>query len=246
MISYIVVIPARLKSKRLPFKPLIKIKGIPMIIRTFNQCSKAVPQKRIIVATDSKQIINICNEYGVNAILTSKNCKTGTDRVAEVSKKIKAKIYINLQGDEPIFPPKDIKKFIDFSLKNKNKIINGYTKINLKKDYEDRNVPKVVFDNKENLIYMSRSPIPGNKSKKFVRAWRQVCIYSFPKKILKKIILENKKNTLEKIEDIEIIRFLEKGYNVKLIEMSDKSIPVDKKSDLKKVLKVIEQKNNEI
>jgi len=243
MKNYIVVIPARLKSKRLPFKPLINIKGIPMIIRTYNQCNKVVPKKNIIVATDSKEILNICNEYGANAILTSKNCKTGTDRVAEVSKKIKAKIYINLQGDEPIFPPKDIKKFINFSLKNKDIIINGYTKINLKKDYEDRNVPKVVFDNNENLIYMSRSPIPGNKTQKFLGAWRQICIYSFPQKILKEIIFKNKKSTLEKIEDIEIIRFLEKGYNVKLIKMSNKSIPVDKKSDLKKVLKVINQKN---
>ena len=95
--KFIVVIPARLKSSRLPSKPLLRIKGIPMIIRTFQQCNKVVKRKNIIVATDSSKIIDLCNRYNINTVITSKKCKTGTDRVFEVSKKINAKNYINVQ-----------------------------------------------------------------------------------------------------------------------------------------------------
>ena len=96
MNDYLIIIPARYNSKRLPGKPLIDIKGVPMIVRTFNQCRKAVPASKIIVATDDKRIKKVCSKNGINSILTSKKCLTGTDRIAEVSKKIKKKFYINL------------------------------------------------------------------------------------------------------------------------------------------------------
>ena len=91
MNDYLVVIPARYNSKRLPGKPLININGIPMIIRTYNQCKKAVPETKIIVATDNKKIKKICNNFKIKSIITSKKCLTGTDRLAEVAKKIKKK-----------------------------------------------------------------------------------------------------------------------------------------------------------
>ncbi len=110
--NFIVVIPARFGSKRLPGKPLKKILGIPMIIRTSMQCLKVVKRSQLIVATDDKRIQKCCKKYSINSILTSKNCKTGTDRVAEVAKKIKARNYINVQGDEPIFNPDDLSKML--------------------------------------------------------------------------------------------------------------------------------------
>ena len=79
--SYIVVIPARYNSKRLPGKPLKNILGKPMIVRTYNQCRKVVPKKNIIIATDSKKILNVCEKNNIQSILTSSNCLTGTDRV---------------------------------------------------------------------------------------------------------------------------------------------------------------------
>ena len=124
--KYLVVIPARLKSTRLANKPLIKINGIPMVIRTFLRCNKIVPKSNIIVATDNIKIIKICTAYKVPSILTSKKCLTGSDRVAEVAKKINARIYINLQGDEPVFPRQDILKFIKEAKKNHNRILNLY------------------------------------------------------------------------------------------------------------------------
>ena len=100
-------------------------------------------------------------------------------------------------------------------------------------------VPKVIFRKGGNLIYMSRAPIPSNKKGSFIRGWRQVCIYSFPYKSLKIFSNLKKKTILERIEDLELNRFIEIGHEVKMIEMSNRSVAVDTKGDLKKVVKLI-------
>ena len=163
MLDFLIVIPARYKSSRLPGKPLIKLNGVPMLVRTFNQCLKCVPKKKIIVATDDRRIIKLCNNEKIPTIITSKRCLTGTDRVAQVAKKIKAKIYINVQGDEPLFSVIDLKKLIINAKKNPKEIINGYCKINDKKMFFNQNIPKVIFGPNGKLFYMSRAPIPNNK-----------------------------------------------------------------------------------
>ena len=241
MIDYLVVIPARYSSKRLPGKPLIDINGIPMIVRTYNQCKKVVASSKIIVATDDKRIQKICTKNKINSIITSSKCLTGTDRIAEVAKKIKKRFYINVQGDEPVCNPSDIKKIINFAKKNPDLIINGYTDIKDKEMFYSPNVPKVVFDSSQNLLYMSRAPIPSNKKKSFIKSWRQVCIYSFPYKSLKKFSSIKKKTLLESIEDLESNRFIELGYKVKMLKMSDRSIAVDTMADLNKVRKKIKK-----
>ena len=91
MLNFLLVIPARYKSERLPGKPLVSINGIPMIVRTYNQCKKVVSESKILVATDHKKIFNLCKRNKINVIMTSKKCLTGTDRVAEVAKKNKKK-----------------------------------------------------------------------------------------------------------------------------------------------------------
>ena len=181
----------------------------------------------------------MCEKYNAKCIITSKKCLTGTDRVAEVSKKIKAKTYINVQGDEPFFNPNDLKKLIFVSLKYPNLIINGYTPIKSKKLFYNPSIPKVVIDNKEFLIYMSRAPIPSNKKKKFIYGWRQICAYSFPKKTLKIFSMQKKKSFIENIEDIEILRFLELGMKIKMIKMTDKSMSIDNPEDYKNAKKYI-------
>ena len=107
--KYIVIIPARFKSRRLNGKPLKNINGVPMIVRTFNQCCKAVDRDLIYVSTDDARIEQVCKK-NIKVIMIKQNCLTGTDRVYLASKKINADVYINLQGDEPLFNPKDIKK----------------------------------------------------------------------------------------------------------------------------------------
>ena len=232
--KYVIVIPARYQSKRLPGKPLAKIGGLPMIVRTYNQCSKVVSKNKIIVATDSLKIKKVCDEYKIKSIITSNKCLTGTDRVAEVAKKIKCNFYINVQGDEPFFNPNDLKLLIKEAKKNSKEIINGYAEIKDKKLFFSSSIPKLVFDKKGYLLYMSRGPIPSNKKFEFKKAWRQICAYSFPRKALFDFAKSKNKTQIESIEDIEILRFLEQGYKVKMIKMSNKSLAVDNNEDLEK------------
>lgn len=236
--KYVIIIPARLKSRRLPGKPLLDICGKPMILRTYLRCLQVVKKNKIFVATDSNKIKDLCISKNINCIMTPKSCLTGTDRVFEASKKIKADIYINLQGDEPLFNPKDITKVIKHSLKHPKDIVTGYCKIKDNDEFRSLHIPKVVFSKSGNLLYASRAPIPLNKKNKFVKAYRQVCIYAFPKNILKKFN-KPKKTPLEFIEDIEYLRFLEEDINIKCLMLSDRSIAVDTVSDLNKVKKII-------
>ena len=237
--NYIVIIPARYKSSRLKGKPLINLKGIPMIIRTYRQCLKAVPSRLIYIATDNKLIKKVCDKEKAQVIMTTSKCLTGTDRVAEVSKKIKAKTYINVQGDEPIFNPKDLKLLIKEIKKYPNDIITGYCEIDNEKDHKDPNVPKVVVSSQGKLLYASRAPIPSNKTNKFEKGWRQVCAYAFPKRVLKIFSSAKKKTELEKIEDIEYLRFLEMGLSVRVLKMSKMSLAVDTPKDVLLVKKLI-------
>ena len=111
-------------------------------------------------------------------------------------------------------------------------MLNGFTEIKNKKQYFSRNVPKVVFGKNNELLYMSRSPIPGNKKNKFTKAWRQVCGYIIPKKKLMKFYSFKKKSNLENLEDIEILRFIEMGEKVKMIKLSGSSLSIDTPHDL--------------
>ncbi len=241
--NFIIVIPARYASTRLPGKPLVKINGKTMLQRVYEKCCLAVKKKNIIVATDSKKIADHCKKKKLNFLMTSKKCLTGTDRVAEVSKKIKRDFYINVQGDEPLIKVEDLIKIINYAKRNPNKIINAMCSIKNRIDYFNSNIPKLVFDNSKNLVYMSRAAIPSNKKNKFIKSYKQVCIYSFPRKMLKIFSNQKVKTLNEKIEDIEILRFIDLGFKVKMIEVSESSIAVDTKKDLMKVRRIL---NNEI
>lgn len=234
--KYIVVIPARYKSTRFPGKPLIDLKGKSMVQRTYEQCLKAVPRDLVFVATEDLRIMKHCEELGYNAILTSDDCMTGTDRIAEVAKLIDAEYYINVQGDEPLFNPLDITRVVNLIENGCQDIINGYCAIESESQYKSISTPKVVFRPDGRLLYMSRSGIPGNKSNTFHMAWRQVCIYAFPKKSLEIFTTSLVKTSLENEEDIEILRFLELGLEVKMIQLSSDSIAVDNPEDVDHVL----------
>jgi 3-deoxy-manno-octulosonate cytidylyltransferase (CMP-KDO synthetase) len=242
MLDFVVVIPARLKSFRLPNKPLIKILGKEMILRTIERCKLCLSQKFIYVATDSIKLKNFLKKNNfTNVILTSSRNKTGTDRIFDFSKTIKAKRYINVQGDEPIVNPNDISKIIEISKKNNDFVYNGYAKVINEKSSLSKNIPKLVLDKNKNLLYMSRSEIPSSFRTKNRYFLKQICIYSFPRKILQKVFRHNKKSNLENFEDIEILRFLESGYKVKMVKLSGKSMAVDVFDDIKKVEAIIKK-----
>ena len=237
--TFCVIIPARYKSSRFNGKPLADIKGIPMIVRTYNQCAKVCDNDLIWVATDDERIKRTCEKNDIQVLMTSKDCLTGTDRLAECSELLDFDIYINVQGDEPVFNPDDLMKIIESSQIFPDFILNGFCKINSQEEYESLSTPKVVMREDNRLLYMTRAKVPSSKEGKFNFGWRQVCIYSFPKKALLKFAKHSQKTVLEKQEDIEILRFMEEGKKIKTVSLSDKSISVDTKKDVREVLKRI-------
>jgi len=234
-----IIIPARYQSSRFPGKPLVDILGMSMICRVWRQCIKVLPSTQVFVATDSKEIADHCEECGIQVLMTSDTCLTGTDRVYEASKQINAKMVVNVQGDEPLIDPSDIHLIIQESKKNPDKIINAMCRLASEEDFRSTTIPKVVFRQDRRLLYMSRAGIPTNKNHDFIASWKQVCIYAFPAAALKKFSQTKKKSHFESIEDIEILRFLEMGFDVQMVEVSQSSIAIDVPADVDKVEKVL-------
>ena len=232
------VIPARYKSSRFPGKPLIRLNGVPMVIRVARIVEKALGKKNTYVATDDLQIKEVVESYGFNALMTGEECLTGTDRVYDFSKQIKADIYINVQGDEPLLNYEDIQKIIDVKKQNPNFVINGMCSLSPHEDPFNVNIPKVVVNKSNILLYMSRLAIPGikesnNTNKPNYR--KQVCIYAFSENELKAYGSQECKADFEKFEDIEILRFFDLNIPIKMVETSGSSLAVDVIEDVKKV-----------
>jgi len=241
--SYLVVIPARYESKRFPGKPLVDIDGYPMIVRTAQQVEKAVGKDKTIVATDDIKIKNVVSSYGYQVVMTSDNCLTGTDRVAEASKEFSdIDFFINVQGDEPLIDPQNIIEVINYKKDNFNDVITGVTKVYDKDDFFNPNIVKMVSGENNNLLYASRSPIPITKDKKYIKAYKHLPLYAFNRNELDLFYKRGQKSKtpLESIEDVEILRFLEIGLGVKTLGLYDDSISVDVPSDVSKVLSILQ------
>lgn len=235
--KYAVVIPARYKSSRFPGKPLIDLLGKTMIQHVWERCCKAVGHDFVYVATDSQKIEGVCKEFGAQVIMTSSECLTGTDRLAEANEKLNVDFIINVQGDEPLIDPKDICKVIEAYKEKPETIVNAMCKIVSDEEFRSFTVPKVVVSKTNKLLYMSRSPIPISKKNKFHFGHKQVCIYAFSKNHLTFFAKENKKTPVEEVEDIEILRFLENDIPVQMIEVEAGSIAVDTPEDVENVLR---------
>lgn len=203
-----------------------------MIIRTYKQCAKACPPERIFVATDDERIRTVCQAHDIQVLMTSKDCLTGTDRVAECAELIDSKVFINVQGDEPLFNPEDLRTIIDSLNDYPGDVLNGFCPILEEEQFRSTSTPKVVIRPDGRLLYMSRATIPGSKDNKFISGYRQVCVYAFPRKALEDFSAQKHKTPLENIEDIEILRFLELGWEVRMIELSTSSIAVDNPGDV--------------
>ncbi len=236
-----IVIPARYRSTRFPGKPLKKILGKEMIIHVAEAASKALEKEDIFILTDDLRIKKIVEENNYKCLITSNDAITGTDRITEVLDRLNYDFFINVQGDEPLVNPNDIIKCIELKKNNPTFVINGFTQIQSMEDFYSQNVPKVIIDKNNFLIYISRSPIPGFKSKEknLYGLKRQVCIYGFNRNDL--IFIKNNKNKefLEEREDIEILRFIENNRKVMMFECNSNSISVDIPEDLEKVIKVM-------
>lgn len=231
----VIIIPARYDSSRLPGKPLKDIEGVSMIQRTYNKCIEALSAKDVYIATDSLKIKKHCEDFNAKVLMTSRTCLTGTDRIAEASNHVECDFIINVQGDEPIINPADIIKVINASKKYPDEIINGMAIIDNENEFLSPTIPKVVTRGDGKLLYMSRGAIPTTKNLNFETAWKQICIYAFPKTFLKTFAKRKTKTPLEQLEDIEILRFLEMGFDIRMIQLSGSSFAIDTPEDLEKV-----------
>ncbi len=239
----VVIIPARYSSSRYPGKPLVCLLGKPMILWVAELSKLAVGVENVYVATDDQRIFDVVERAGFKAIITSSHALTGTDRVAEAAKKVVADIYINVQGDEPLLNPKDILKIRDEKLVFMDKVINGFSWISKREDPYSVNLPKVIVTESNELVYMSRTPLPGFKDLKCApaRYKKQVCIYAFTADELSKFNNFGRKSQLEYSEDIEILRFFELGKTIRMVETSSSSLAVDIPEDVARVEDALQQ-----
>ncbi|EKO3733481.1 3-deoxy-manno-octulosonate cytidylyltransferase [Vibrio metschnikovii] len=230
----VVVIPARYASSRYPGKPLVALLGKPMILWVAELSALAIGKENVYVATEDTRIAKLVADAGFNAVMTSDDCLTGTDRLAEASLQIKADIYINVQGDEPIINPDDIRQAITLKQQNMNAIINGFCWLAENEDVDSVNIPKVITTENNTLVYMSRNPLPGYKNEKYAPKGykKQVCIYAFTASELADFKAFGRKSELEFSEDIEILRFLEFGKTIKMFETQPGSLAVDVPEDV--------------
>lgn len=231
------IIPARYKSSRFPGKPLVKILGIPMIIRVAKIVSDALGQHNTYIATDDERIKKVVESHGYSVVMTSDGCLTGTDRVWEVAKKIKADIYLNIQGDEPLLNPDDILRIAEEKEKFPNHVINGMINIQPDEDPFNINLPKVLTNKNNELIYISRLAVPGLKdlTRDVPNYKKQVCIYAFNYRELQVFGESLEKADYEDYEDIEILRFFDFSVPIKMVDISTCSLAVDVAEDVVKV-----------
>ncbi len=232
-----VIIPARFKSSRLPGKPLIKLLNKEMIIWVAELSSSAVGRNNVYVATDDNRISKKVNEYGFNSIMTSSNLLTGTDRVAEASRELDYDIFVNVQGDEPLIDPNDILKAIELKKKYPSAVINSFCYLSKGENPQNKNIPKVITNKNNDLIYISRAVIPNSKEKNLedINYKKQVCIYSYFRNELDSFFSIKEKSFIEKVEDIEILRFMDLDKKIKMFQASKSSLAVDVISDVEKV-----------
>jgi 3-deoxy-manno-octulosonate cytidylyltransferase (CMP-KDO synthetase) len=233
------LIPSRLYSSRLIQKPLLNIDGLPLIIHTLKRAQLCKTLDKVIVCTDSEKILSLVKSYNGEALLTKKKHKNGTERIAEIAKKYKAKLIVDIQGDEPLIEPKNIDKVVRFHKKNQQfDLIIPSSDL---KDPSSRNIVKIVANNKNKILYLSRAVIPYEFKSK-TKYKKHLSIISFKPNVLQKYA-KLPKSYLEKVEDIELLRALENNMNVGTTYIKSQSISVDIKEDYLLAIELMKKDN---
>lgn len=227
----LIVIPSRLNSTRLPNKPLLEIHGHPMVYWVANRIRKANICD-YLVATDSNEIENVCKQENINVVMTSPDCKNGTERVAEVSKKFNYKYFCNVQGDEPLINIAGVKDFILKAKKHKNAFVQAITET--QKNTNDTSEVKVSVDDKKRIRYLSRLSIPYIRNQKSNLRHKCLGLYLYDRTFISSFI-KLREGYLEKAECIEQLRCIENDLVLIAEKVDFDSISVDTSSDLKYV-----------
>jgi 3-deoxy-manno-octulosonate cytidylyltransferase (CMP-KDO synthetase) len=234
------VIPARMGSTRYPGKPLCDIHGLSMIEHVYRRTAMSESVDETYVATPDDEIRDEVTSFGGEVIMTGSHPRA-TDRVAEAAEELDAEIIVVMQGDEPLVYPDMLDDAIQPVLDNSDiKVTNLAKPIPNEEEYRDPNNVKVVVDEEWNALYFSRSPMPYIHEGTYedTPVYHQVCVIPFEREFLFKFT-EMEETELEQIESIDMLRLLENGYNVKLVETQRKTYPVDTPEDHEKVNEIM-------
>jgi 3-deoxy-manno-octulosonate cytidylyltransferase (CMP-KDO synthetase) len=246
MDSYLAIIPARYGSTRFPGKPLADIHGKPMIQRVYERVASLLSD--VLVATDDERILKIIRRFGGNAIMTSENHQSGTDRCAEALEHWENlqnktfRVVVNVQGDEPFIHTDQIELLMKCFTDPDVQIATLIKPIEDPSVATDINRPKVVIGKNGDALYFSRSPVPYIRNIP-VEKWpgghimyQHIGLYAYRADILKEIA-SLEPSTLEKSESLEQLRWIENGYKIRTAITPFESYSVDTPADLEKVLK---------
>jgi len=226
------LIPCRLNSSRLPKKALLDIDGLPLIVHTFKRAKLSKKLDRVIVCTDSKEIKKTIEEHGGEAFITSRHHKTGTDRIAEVAKKISCDTIIDIQGDFPMLDPKNIDKLVSFHTQNNFEIVVPASPLN---DPSSKDVVKLIVNKFNKILYFTRSSAPYSYYKRPKFFLKHMSIISFNRGTLIKYS-KTKQTYYEKIEGIELLRAIENNMSVGSFKINKDIFSVDIKKDYLKAI----------
>jgi len=245
------VIPARFGSTRFVGKPLSKILGKPMIQWVYEGARTSRLLSGLFVATDDKRIKEAVKLFGGEAVLTSPSHPSGTDRVAEVARKIKCDVVVNIQGDEPLIQGKMVDRLIEAFEDRRVDMATLAAPLEELENFWNPNVAKIVCTNDDFALYFSRSPIPyfrdvsepkrGGKIPAGVL--QHVGVYAYRKKMLLEFV-KNPPTFLELSEKLEQLRALELGFKIKIIRIDKPLVGVDEKKDIKKVENILKGKGH--
>ncbi len=254
----VAVIPARYGSTRFEGKPLVDILGKPMIQHVYERVCQSKLIDQVIIATDDRRIMEAVEQFGGKGVMTSPAHFTGTDRIAEVARNLRAEIIVNVQGDEPLIKGTIIDKAIHPLLRDNTLLMSTLmTRIEEVKDWLNPHIVKVVVDKKGFALYFSRSPIPfprdlnvekllsnpfGKKAGLPKQLFKHIGVYVYRRKFLLHYS-KMKPTLLEKVEKLEQLRALENGYRIKMTTVDYEPICVDTPGDVQKVVTTLSQTN---
>jgi 3-deoxy-manno-octulosonate cytidylyltransferase (CMP-KDO synthetase) len=233
------IIPVRWGSTRFPGKPLHGIAGKPLIRHVWERCVEAGCFDQIVVATDDMRIAEAVFNFGAEVALTAADHPSGTDRIAEVARKLKkASIILNIQGDEPLLEPALLERLARELKDNRdNSIVTAATPASVEESQSEDNV-KVVIDRKGNALYFSRSCIPFRRGESDVTTYKHLGIYGYRRKALLDFA-KMAAGALEQAEQLEQLRALENGLKIRVVVSDTKSIGVDTPEDAAEVERLI-------
>lgn len=235
----IAVIPARLASARLERKMLRAINGVPLIAWVYRAVRSSPLLSEVVVATDAEEILQACDRFDIPAQMTSSSHRSGTERVHEISNRLAAEIYINVQGDEPLIRAEHIASLLQ--LMSDPSVQVGTLKTPAKdQESHDPNVVKVVTDRFGRALYFSRASIPHDRDHVEPAYFKHLGIYGYRKAALD-LFCSAPESPLERSERLEQLRLLENGIAIHVAETPFDTVGVDTEKDLQRVQAILAQ-----